>query len=143
MPPEPPPPGSSLDWLRRARSDLALACIPLPPDVLYHELCFHAQQAVEKSIKAVLIQHHVEFRRVHDIAYLLGLLPSDISLPPEAIESVSLSSYAVMSRYPGEYEEITEEAYQEAVRIARAIFVWAEQAISHDAHNLSCGVYHE
>jgi len=127
MPPEKPKPGSPADWLRRAGSNLALACAPLPPGVLYNELCFHAQQAVEKSIKAVLVERGIEFRKVHSIAYLLGLLPPDTPLPPEAMDAVSLTSYAVIARYPGDYEEITEEMYQEAVRIARVVFVWAEQ----------------
>lgn len=44
--PKNPEPGSVGDGLRRARSDLALAGICRPLDVMYNELCFHAQQAV-------------------------------------------------------------------------------------------------
>jgi HEPN domain-containing protein len=91
-----PRPGSSADWLGRARSDLGLAGAPLPQDVLYNELCFHAQQAVEKSIKAVLVERGIEFRKAHSIAYLLGLLPSNVALPPEAMEAVSLTRAKVM-----------------------------------------------
>ena len=104
---ENPEPGSAEDWLRRARSNLALSSVPRPPEVMYNELCFHAQQAVEKSLEAVLIMEHIEFRRVHHIGYLLGLLPQEIPLPPEAVEAVALTSYAVTTRYPGDYEEIT------------------------------------
>ena len=42
-------------WLSNARADLAIARITLPPGGLYEQLCFHAQQAAEKSIKAVLL----------------------------------------------------------------------------------------
>jgi len=49
MPPEKPASGSSLGWLRRARSDLALARAPLPQDALYNELCFHAQPPAAKG----------------------------------------------------------------------------------------------
>ena len=129
MLPEHPEPGSAKDWLRRAKSDLALSGVPRPPEVMYNELCFHAQQAVEKSLKAVLITEHIEFRRVHHIGYLLGLLPQEIPPPPEAVEAVTLTSYAVTTRYPGDYEEITKEMYQEAVHIARDIVRWAEQII--------------
>jgi HEPN domain len=45
MQPEPRRPGPSLDWLRYARADLALARVPLPQGGLYELLCFHAQQA--------------------------------------------------------------------------------------------------
>jgi len=43
---ETPEPGSARDWLRRARSDFALARVGPQPDVMYNELCFHAQQTV-------------------------------------------------------------------------------------------------
>ena len=125
-----PAPGSPEDWLRRARSDLALSRVPRPPEVMYNELCFHAQQAAEKSIKAMLIAEQVKFRRVHQIGYLLELLPHEIPLPPDVIEAISLTSYAVTTRYPGEYEEITDEMYQEAVRLAQYVVGWAEQTIT-------------
>jgi HEPN domain-containing protein len=50
-----PEPGSPAAWLRYARSDLALARVPARGEVLLESLCFHAQQAVEKSLKAVLV----------------------------------------------------------------------------------------
>ena len=56
MPPDPISPGSSEDWLRYAKADLALAQVPLPAGGLYELLCFHAQQAAEKSLKAVLMR---------------------------------------------------------------------------------------
>ena len=46
-------PGSAADWLARAKSDLAIAKAPLPEGVNYEDLCFHAQQAAEKALKAV------------------------------------------------------------------------------------------
>jgi len=52
----PPEAGSPRDWLRLAKADLAIARLELPPDGLLELLCFHAQQAAEKSIKAVLLQ---------------------------------------------------------------------------------------
>jgi hypothetical protein len=45
----------------------------------------------------------------------------DVLAPSEAVEAVSLTSYAVIARYPGDYEDITEETYQEAVRLAQAV----------------------
>lgn len=122
-------PGSAADWLRRARSDLALASLPLPPDVLYNDLCFHAQQAVEKSIKAVLIHYGVELRKIHDIAHLIALLPAHAPPPPAAEDVASLTSYAVMIRYPGDYEDVTEEDYLEAGRVAETVYAWAERIV--------------
>ena len=123
--PEQPAPGSAADWLRRAHSDLSLASIALPQGVLYSELCFHAQQAAEKSIKAVLIHHGIEFRKVHDLDYLITLLPLQAPLPPEAEDIVGLTGYAVMFRYPGDYEDITVEEYREAIQLAQIVYSWA------------------
>jgi HEPN domain-containing protein len=129
MPSRKPTPGSAADWLRRARSDLSLAGIPLPQGVLYNELCFHAHQAAEKSIKAVLVHCGIEFRKAHDIDYLMTLLPPGVTLPPETEDLVGLTSYAVMLRYPGDYEDVTEEAYREALHAARVVVSWAERIV--------------
>ena len=54
-------------WLRYARGDLALAQVPLPEDSFYEQLCFHAQQAVEKALKAVLIINNISYPKTHNI----------------------------------------------------------------------------
>ena len=53
MPQDKPSPGTSRDWLVRAKGVLALAEVPLPEGAFYEDLCFHAQQAAEKALKAV------------------------------------------------------------------------------------------
>lgn len=61
---------------------------------------FHAQQAVEKSLKAVLSASSIPFRRTHDIAELLDLLAdSGIEAPPHADWLDNLNPYAVEARY--------------------------------------------
>lgn len=61
---------------------------------------FHAQQALEKCLKAVLALHGVEFRRTHDLAVLLDLLDRQTGLiPPYAGELDDLTPYAVILRY--------------------------------------------
>ena len=67
------PPDDPREWLRRARSNLALARNRVP-DVELEDLCFEAQQAAEKAIKSVLIHSGVEFPYVHDLAHLLALV---------------------------------------------------------------------
>ncbi len=42
--------------------------------VYLEDLCFHAQQAAEKAIKALLIDRDIEFPYIHDIAGLFALL---------------------------------------------------------------------
>ena len=127
--PERPEPGSPADWLRYARSDLALARMSASATVLLEKLCYHAQQAAEKSIKAVLIRYEIAFPRTHNLQVLLELLPAMCPVPELVAKSVALTDYAVMSRYPGEYEAVTGDEYREAVRMAEAVLAWAERLI--------------
>ncbi len=122
-------PGSPANWLRYAYSDLELAHVERLPKVLLESLCFHAQQAAEKALKAVLITHAIPFSKTHSIRMLLDLLPPDLTLPVEIQDAASLTDYAVFSRYPGDLEPVDEEEYQEALRLAEAVVSWAEKII--------------
>jgi hypothetical protein len=63
-------------------------------------LGFHAQQAVEKMIKAVLAHNDVVYERTHNIAYLLKLLDdAGIDKPDEADDLPNLSPWAAELRY--------------------------------------------
>jgi len=99
MPLDPPAPGSPEDWLRHARSDLALAQQRQVPEVLLAALCFHAQQAVEKSLKAVLLKRGVAFPYTHDLARIITLVKSG-GLPwlEELDAAAALTVYAAGSR---------------------------------------------
>ena len=116
-------------WLRYARGDLALAQVPLPEDSFYEQLCFHAQQAVEKALKAVLIISNISYPKTHNIRTLLDLLPKEIVLPTDVDAATTLTDYAVSGRYPDEVEEVNEEEYREAVRLAEAVVRWAESIL--------------
>ncbi len=102
-------PGSAEDWLRYAKSDLELARIEKPEGVLLENLCFHAQQAAEKTLKAVLISLEIDFPRTHNIRTLLDLLPEGVDVPQEVEESAILTDYAVESRYPMNTEPVDDE----------------------------------
>ena len=70
------------------------------PEVDDSILGFHAQQAVEKSLKAILSRARVEFRRTHDLAELLDLLmDSGVEPPPDADRLDELNPFAVAARY--------------------------------------------
>lgn len=113
MPPDTPPaPGSSSDWLRHARSELAMAKVPANGDILLATLCFHAQQAAEKSIKAVLVHQGISFPKTHNLKFLLELVSAGTSIPPDVTRSTSLTPYAVSMRYPGVFEPVDEQEYR-------------------------------
>lgn len=121
--------GSPEAWLRYAEADLEMARVPLPRMGLYEQLCFHAQQAAEKSIKAVLIQEGVEVPRVHSIERLIDLLPASVARTNDLIAAAELTEYATTFRYPGEEELISEDTYRAALRLAEAVFAWASERI--------------
>jgi HEPN domain-containing protein len=121
--------GSPGDWLRHARSDLQLARLSPLPGVLLEGLCFHAQQAAEKALKAVLVARSTPFPRTHSIGRLVELLPQGVSVPREVEDAANLTDYAVTTRYPGVSEPVDEEEYQGAVRLAQAVVAWAERMV--------------
>jgi len=107
-------------WLAKAGDDLRAAEDLLREGRPYRWIiCYHAQQAVEKYLKAYLVHGDVEPPRVHDLADLLKAVESaNPALAAQLREVRSLSGYAVASRYPGDAPTPTLEETQEAVRLA-------------------------
>ena len=132
MPPDLRDPTRSDEWLRRARSNLALArAHGALPDVLLEDLCFDAQQSAEKAIKAVLVHHQIEFPKTHVLAQLLDLLAKHGVQSPEGVrEATRLSNYAVASRYVGMTEDVSEADYAKAIELATRVLDWAESVIA-------------
>lgn len=78
----------------------ALEALTELPEIADAIVGFHAQQAVEKSLKAVLSAGQVAFRRTHDLAELIDLLEdSGLPRPPHADSLDVLNPYAVDARY--------------------------------------------
>lgn len=128
-PPERFPPDDPREWMNRARSDLTQAKSQVP-GVYLENLCFNAQQAAEKAIKAVMITRNIEFPYVHDLARLLSLLEDGGEVIPEAIRRAGdLTDYATVMRYPAGGEPVSEQEYAKAIEIAEAVVHWAEEQI--------------
>ena len=128
-PPERFPPDDPREWMNRARSNLAQARNRLP-GVYLEDLCFNAQQAAEKAIKAVMIAHNIEFPYVHDLDHLLSLLEDEGEVIPAPIRQASkLTKYATITRYPDDIGPVTAQEYAEAIAIAEAVIRWAEERI--------------
>jgi len=116
--------------LHRARSNLILAGIVLEGvDPADH--CFDAQQAAEKSIKAVFVRRGIDYPYTHDIAKLLRLLEqAGVPIPKYLLAAVKLTRYATLDRYPGSGSRTTEHKRRQAVRIAEKVLRWAERKIA-------------
>jgi HEPN domain-containing protein len=117
-------------WLARARSNLLLAMSGRQQGVFLEDLCFEAQQAAEKALKAVCIFRKTEFPKTHSLVVLAGILEqAGLQLSPEVWQAGSLTPYAVQSRYPDWSEAVTDEEYQNALAIAGQVIIWAEKII--------------
>jgi HEPN domain-containing protein len=110
-------------WVQKAENDLKNAAhtLKLGQDCPTDTVCFHAQQCIEKYLKALLVWHGIEFARIHHISALVALLPIRFrpDLTPE--EQERLTDYAVSTRYPGDYEAIPLAEARRAVQIARRV----------------------
>lgn len=118
-------------WLDFARADLAMAKAPLPEGGRYEHLCFWAQQAAEKGIKAVLIRRGIDFPFVHNLEILAEMLPPEVRSAPELTRAGQLTAYAVTTRYPFAFQDdpIEKSDYDEALGIAKAVVRWAAELI--------------
>lgn len=105
-------------------------------DVPDHVAGFLAQQAIEKSLKAVLTARGVEFERSHDIDYLCGLLEdAGLDLTPKLKAAVALTPWAVELRYADPFAPAPLDR-SEALATVVAVREWATAMLARpDRHS--------
>jgi HEPN domain-containing protein len=65
---------SPKDWIAHAQSDLKMGQLGREDgEIMFEQVCFHAQQAVEKAMKAVLLARKVDFPLTHDLEALMDI----------------------------------------------------------------------
>ena len=87
-------------WLRDAHADLATARVlsaHRDEDAAPFAAAFHAQQAVEKALKALLIWLAIDYPPKHDLGLLVSRLPSGAAMQDMPV--AGLTVYAVEQRY--------------------------------------------
>lgn len=113
--------------LRLAVRDVATFELLLPlPAAPLSAIGFHAQQAVEKSLKAACVLRGLEIRRTHDLAALAQALVDDgAELPLQLDEFRQLNPFAVQYRYDDELQgPMTREDLGSAVQ---RVMAWTER----------------
>ena len=124
-------------WLDRAKSSLEIAGTRNSNLVYYEDLCYQAQQAVEKAIKGMLIYYKVEPQFTHNIGILLEELGAYVKITDEIKETIKLTKYAVQTRYPGEYDDTTKEDYEESLEIAKRCLEWVQSKIKENENGIA------
>lgn len=95
-------------------------------------ILFHAQQAIEKFIKAALVRNGVIFRRTHDLLELNERASqSGIVLPIASDLLARIGPYAVEFRYLGVIAPVV--SVEEAEEAVNSLLAWVEKQMSNSA----------
>ena len=95
---------------------------------------YHLQQAVEKSLKAIIVLYNLPVKvktfKTHNIDTLLKILKTNgIDVPDFVKSAVDLTRYAFEVRYPDDYVPVSEDKYEEAYEIALKVYEWAKDIV--------------
>jgi HEPN domain-containing protein len=109
-------------WLAYAAAALAAAEAVVDGGGVSRHACFHAQQAAEKAIKAVLVLLDIDFPWRHDLDALRLLVPAGWRVRADHPNLADLTVWAIEARYPGGWPEATPEDAAAAWHQARAVW---------------------
>lgn len=118
-------------WLAKAEDDLAAARLILGGSLhSWDTSSFHAQQAAEKALKALLVRYQINFRKSHDIGELLQLAePCAPGISAELGTANALTPYAVDTRYPGP-EPVTKAEAERHTDLADRVLAYVRQHLT-------------
>ena len=91
------------EWFKSSDSDLLLIGEIIENEALTHMVAFHAQQAVEKCLKAIL-EEHSEIPKIHNLKTLVKFVEKvgfALDIDVHIIEQLDM--LYIESRYPGEF----------------------------------------
>jgi len=121
------------EWLAKADVDVSAAKALLATNAHFDTVAFHAQQAAEKALKALLVSHQVEFPKTHDIKRLLVLCGSvDAALAEALRDAAGLTPYGVDYRYPGDYPAVSKPMAEGCLATADLVVTSVAQRLSAD-----------
>jgi HEPN domain-containing protein len=91
------------EWIRKADLDFQTVVRLCDEESFRDIVAFHAQQAAEKYLKALLTRHQIEFPKTHELRRLLDLLdPVEPGLAESLKDARWLEPFGVEIRYPGD-----------------------------------------
>ena len=110
-------------WLAKAEEDYGVAEHLVSENTPYLGVVgFHAQQAAEKYLKALLVRHQIEFPKTHNLGELLELLQIKEPAISASLHSITaLNPYGVNVRYPGDVPHLTPDEAKTAVSLATQV----------------------
>jgi HEPN domain-containing protein len=112
----------AIEWLGYACGDLGSAKTLLGSPRPARNVAFHAQQSIEKALKAVLFLTDTPPPRIHDLDRLRDLLPPGWRVKTKHPNLDRLTWHAVDARYPDDYRHVTKLEASNAIRTAESVF---------------------
>ena len=111
------------EWLVKADHDLLTAAhtLTLGVDCPTDTVCFHAQQCVEKCLKALLVFRATPFPKTHDVTVLRALVPPNLRPTLDRKMQKRLTQYATVKRYPDAEPDMSLTEARTAVAVARRV----------------------
>jgi HEPN domain-containing protein len=111
------------EWLRKAEEDLHVARELMERDrISYNPVGFHAQQAAEKFLKALLTRYQIAFPKTHSIQHLVTLAATAVPGIADRLGGAhSLSPYGAEIRYPTVEPDLNREQGVAAVELATTV----------------------
>ncbi len=90
------------EWLISASIDLETIEQIIQNERLTGQVAFHAQQSIEKTLKAVLEENDRKVPKIHSLSKLFSLCAEFVSINLDEEIIIALDSLYIESRYPGE-----------------------------------------
>jgi len=123
------------DWLNSAKIDLGMIDKVIDDEFYIPAIAFHAQQVVEKSFKAMIIENDLDLIKTHDLERLWNIIKSHIVLKFDLKMLKEIDQVYTTSRYPGNvglmpYGRPTLEVVQEFYEFAKDIYSQIEQTLT-------------
>ncbi|MFC2087172.1 HEPN domain-containing protein [Bacteroidota bacterium] len=90
-------------WLRSPNDDLKVIEKIVDDELLTHQVAFHAQQCIEKLLKAIMEEFEIEFIKTHSLETLLDKTKYLVEFPVEIEIIKKFDQLYIEARYPSEY----------------------------------------
>lgn len=112
------------EWLKRARDDLDVAKEIIVREHLTNMVTFHSQQAVEKSLKAIIEEFEIGFIKIHNLERLIGIVKQRLDLDVDLNFIKRLDEVYISMRYPSDLGLLP--SGKPTIQDARELYEFAE-----------------
>ena len=109
-------------WLVRAQEDIEVMELLLKEHGPANPICFHAQQAAEKFLKAFLAYRGKQIRKIHQLdALLMDCITIDATFIELKDDAIALTRFYVGTRYPANVPDFSTRDAAGAIAAAKHI----------------------